>query len=90
MTTPLDFAPPFVTGTVALLWSEFPRASAATVRAAVTGAHGMRRTTVVPPLLDAWAAYEVLNGFEDEVRVTARIHSSTLFNRVFASPDLHS
>jgi hypothetical protein len=49
-----------------------------------------RETTVVPPLLDAWAAYEVLNGFEDEVRVTARIHSSTLFNRVFASPDLHS
>jgi hypothetical protein len=62
MTTPLDFAAPFVTGTVALLWSEFPRASAATVRAAVTGARGMRRTTVVPPLLDAWAAYEVLNG----------------------------
>jgi subtilisin family serine protease len=56
-------AAPFVTGTIALLWSEFPAAPAATVRAAVVHAHGPRRTTVVPPLLDAWAAYHVMNRF---------------------------
>lgn len=53
-------AAPFVTGTIALLWSEFPTASAAQVRLAVTNAGGRRRSTVVPPLLDAWAAYSEL------------------------------
>jgi subtilisin family serine protease len=53
-------AAPFVTGTIALLWSIFPRASAAEVKHAVTmGAHG-RRTTVVPPLLDAGASYQTM------------------------------
>lgn|SRR5262249_8815538 len=50
-------AAPFVTGTIALLWSEFPTASATDVRLAVMNAGGRRRSTVVPPLLDAWAAY---------------------------------
>jgi subtilisin family serine protease len=49
-------AAPFVTGAIALLWSEFPQASAAQVRLAVTQAGG-RRNSIVPPLLDAWAAY---------------------------------
>jgi subtilisin family serine protease len=53
-------AAPFVTGTIALLWSEFPTASAAQVRFAVAHAGGRRRSTVVPPLLDAWAAYNEL------------------------------
>jgi hypothetical protein len=53
-------AAPFVTGTIALLWSEFPSASAAQVRFAVTRTGVQRRTTVVPPLLDAWAAYRAL------------------------------
>jgi subtilisin family serine protease len=54
-------AAPFVTGTVALLWSVFPRASAAEVKRAVTvGAYGRRRTTIVPPLLDAWAGYRTI------------------------------
>jgi len=54
-------AAPFVTGTVALLWSMFPRASAAEVKYAVTmSAYGQRRTTVVPPLLDAWASYRTM------------------------------
>jgi subtilisin family serine protease len=52
-------AVPFVTGAVGLLWSLFPDASAAAVKLAVTGAPG-RRNTVVPPSLDAWAAYQVL------------------------------
>jgi subtilisin family serine protease len=53
-------AAPFVTGAIALLWSEFPTATAAEVKLAVTQANGQRRTTLVPPLLDAWAAYQVM------------------------------
>jgi subtilisin family serine protease len=53
-------AVPFVTGAIALLWSEFPTASAAEVRLAVTQAYASRRTTVVPPLLDARTAYQSL------------------------------
>jgi subtilisin family serine protease len=54
-------AAPFVTGAVALLWSEFPAATAAEVKAAVTQAIAGRRTTVTPPLLNAWAAYGLMN-----------------------------
>jgi subtilisin family serine protease len=53
-------AAPFVTGTVALLWSRCLTATAAEVRFAVTQCQNVRQTTVVPPLLDAWAAYRVL------------------------------
>jgi subtilisin family serine protease len=53
-------AAPFVTGTIALLWSEFPMTSPAEIMVAVTRAHAKRRHTVVPPLLDAWAAYQAL------------------------------
>ena len=63
--TPLKFggtsaATPFVTGTIALLWSAFPEARPAEIRHAVTKTEARRRTSVVPPLLDAWAAYEIL------------------------------
>ncbi|MHC4523239.1 MAG: S8 family serine peptidase [Planctomycetota bacterium] len=53
-------AAPFVTGTIALLWSIFPAAVANEVRSAVTQAGTRRRNTVVPPLLDAWAAYQAM------------------------------
>ncbi|MGH7801047.1 MAG: S8 family serine peptidase [Thermodesulfobacteriota bacterium] len=53
-------AAPFVTGAIALLWSEFPAATAAEVKFAVTQAYVSRRNTVVPPLLDSWTAYQVL------------------------------
>lgn len=53
-------AAPFLTATIALLWSEFPKATAAEVKQAVTQAHLSRRTTLVPPLLDAWSAYQVM------------------------------
>jgi subtilisin family serine protease len=53
-------AAPFVTGTVALLWSEFPNASAADTKLAVTRPYSGRRNTVVPPLLDAWMSYQSL------------------------------
>ena len=48
-----------MTGAIALAWSEFPAATAAQLRWAFTYAHGGRRSTVTPPLLDAWAAYHV-------------------------------
>jgi subtilisin family serine protease len=53
-------AAPFVTGAIALLWSEFPNATAVEVKFAVTQTHTVRRTTVVPPLLDAWGAYQIM------------------------------
>jgi len=53
-------AAPFVTGTIALLRSEFPAANAAEVKYAVIQAYGPKRTTIVPPLLDAWASYEFM------------------------------
>jgi subtilisin family serine protease len=53
-------AAPFVTGTIALLWSEFPRADTTLIRLAVLQAWSARRRTIVPPLLDAWAAYQTL------------------------------
>jgi subtilisin family serine protease len=53
-------AVPFVTGTIALLWSEFPTAPAAHIKLAITQTTPMRRASVVPPLLDAAAAYQIL------------------------------
>jgi subtilisin family serine protease len=53
-------AAPFVTGAIALLWSLFPAVAPARIRSAVTGAGAHRRRTIVPPALDAWAAYQVL------------------------------
>jgi subtilisin family serine protease len=55
-------ATPFVTGAIALIWSEFPTTAAATVRSAVIGAPGSRRTSIVPPLLNAWAGYLAMRG----------------------------
>lgn len=54
-------AAPFVTGAMALLWSEFPSANAARVKLAVTRADMRSHTTIVPSLLDAWAAYETMD-----------------------------
>jgi subtilisin family serine protease len=53
-------AAPFVTGAIALAWSEFPTASAAQVRLAVTQAHARRRAAIAPPLLNAWALYQAM------------------------------
>jgi subtilisin family serine protease len=69
--TPVSFggtsvAAPFVTGAVALLWSLFPGAPAAEVRLALTRGRASRRVTVVPPLLDAWAAYQTMRATRTE------------------------
>lgn len=53
-------AAPFVTGTLALLWSEFPAAPAGEVKLAIMQSSRRGRTGLVPPLLDAWAAYQHL------------------------------
>ncbi|MEU2026227.1 S8 family serine peptidase [Streptomyces sp. NPDC016469] len=50
----------FVTGAAALLWSLFPSADAADIKNAVLGGRGTHRSSVVPPLLDAWGAYSLL------------------------------
>lgn len=51
-------AAPFVTGAIALLWSEFPKATAAQIKLAITNGNMPRRAAVVPPLLDALSAYQ--------------------------------
>jgi subtilisin family serine protease len=51
-------AAPFVTGAIALLWSEHPSATAVQVRHAVIESHVVQRRSIVPPLLNAWAAYQ--------------------------------
>ncbi|WP_218010938.1 S8 family peptidase [Herbidospora mongoliensis] len=48
-----------VTGVIALLWSEFPDATSADLTRAVTRSTS-RRSSVVPPLVNAWRAYEIL------------------------------
>lgn len=53
-------AAPFVTGTIALLWSLLSDATSTEIHAALTHAPGRRRRGVVPPLLDAWAAYQMM------------------------------
>jgi subtilisin family serine protease len=54
-----SFAVPFVAGSIALLWSAFPDASAAEVRMAIVP-QASRRAAIVPPMLDATAAYQRL------------------------------
>jgi subtilisin family serine protease len=75
-----SMAVPFVTGAIALLWSEFPDATAAQIKLAImrqpqtfrqgnfmqggfpsTRGYTSHRTSVVPPLLDAEAAYQTLS-----------------------------
>jgi subtilisin family serine protease len=55
-----SIAVPFVTGTIALLWSEFPKATTAQIKLAISQRAEVRRTSVVPPLLDASRAYQSL------------------------------
>ncbi len=55
-------ATPFVTGAAALLWSALPAISVDALRHALLATGQGPRTTVVPPRLDAWAAYVALHG----------------------------
>lgn len=53
-------AAPFVTGALALLWSIFPRSTAAELKMAIGGASTFRRRSLAPPLMHAQAAYRAL------------------------------
>jgi len=53
-------AAPFVTGAIALLWSEFPGASAARVKLAARQASASGRAAILPALLNASAARELM------------------------------
>ena len=53
-------AAPFVSGAAALLWSEYPDADASRIKLALTRGAAARRTTVVPGLLNAGAAFELM------------------------------
>jgi subtilisin family serine protease len=53
-------AAPFVTGAIALLFSQFPNATAAEIKRALLHGPALRRPGVVPALLDAWAGYRIL------------------------------
>jgi subtilisin family serine protease len=55
-----SIAAPFVTGTAALLWSVFPTATAAEIKRAILQADAIPRKAIVPPLLNAWAAYRAM------------------------------
>jgi subtilisin family serine protease len=59
--TGTSVAAPFVTGAVALLWSAFPMATSAQIRFSITQARATRRTSVVPPLLNAWEAFQFMH-----------------------------
>ena len=54
-------AAPFVAGAAALLWSVFPNATAVEIKHALLASAPGRRRTIVPPLLDAWGAFELLS-----------------------------
>lgn len=53
-------AAPFLTGTIALLWSEFPAATATAIKIAVIQTAAPRRSSVVPPLFNAWTAHQAI------------------------------
>lgn len=54
-------ATPFVTGAVALICSQLRGATGAQIRRAFHQAHARGRSSVTPPLLDAWAVYQFAN-----------------------------
>lgn len=53
-------AAPLVSGGIALLWSEYPRISAAELRRVVTLASPSMRRAIVPPLFNAQGSYQRL------------------------------
>jgi subtilisin family serine protease len=53
-------AAPFVTGTIALLWSLFPSANAAQILYSIRNSAKNRRGTIIPPLLNAEELYNTL------------------------------
>jgi subtilisin family serine protease len=57
-----SIAAPLVTGSVALLWSEFPFAPATELLSSLRSVKRVRQASIVPPLLDAWLAHQFMLG----------------------------
>lgn len=57
-------AVPFVTGAIALIWSESPQLTAPEIKSAVTGGSMDQRRCLIPPLLNAWEAYQAIRIYE--------------------------
>jgi subtilisin family serine protease len=55
-------AAPFVTGTIALLWSIFPQATAHNIIRSLIS-NTTHRRTIIPPLLNAYKAYQLLQQY---------------------------
>jgi subtilisin family serine protease len=58
----------FVTGTIALLWSIMPEATASQMKLAVSQAGVSRRCSVAPPVLDGWGAGQTLARHRTQAR----------------------
>lgn len=56
-------AAPFVAGAAALIWSEFPAAEGVYIRSALA-ATARGGGGVVPPLMDAWSAYQAIQAMK--------------------------
>jgi subtilisin family serine protease len=54
-----SIATPFVTGIMALLWSEFPYLSGSVIKQAVSIVNN--RSSIIPPLINAMTAFQYLN-----------------------------
>jgi len=65
-------AAPFVTGALALLWSEFPVAPAAELLVAVRRTPRPRRASIVPPLLNALSGHNYMLG--KDIRHTSKLN----------------
>lgn len=68
-------AVPFVTGTLALLWSQFPHLSGAQLRRAILNSSGSRRS-IKPPLLNAASSWRSLLQSHDSRLMGANYPSS--------------
>ena len=55
-----NFAAPFVTGSIALLWSVFPNATPAAIIKSVTTGTSFKRRSIIPPLLNVKSAWDKL------------------------------
>jgi subtilisin family serine protease len=55
-----SFAAPFVTGSIALLWSIFPKATTSQIMTSMIKGISSHRRSIIPPLLNAEAAFNFL------------------------------
>jgi subtilisin family serine protease len=59
-------AAPFVTGTIALLLSQFPTVNGGAVKKSLRRSIFARRT-IVPPMLDSWGAHQILSSLQQNM-----------------------